>query len=114
MIKGILREFCSDSLLCSFSDLTSRISLLLSQVENFDADSLNTSLIIPPFLIQLLTPPFKYPITLSNPTLESLIIASFSLPLGATKINFLEISSNISPTQGANLPSSPIKIDPGM
>ena len=86
----------------------------MSTVENFDADSLNTLLTIPPFLIQLLIPPSRYPITLSNPTLDSLIIASFSLPSGATKINFLETSSNISPTQGANLPSNPIKIDPGI
>ena len=100
--------------MCSFFDLTSRISLLLPIVENFDADSFNTLLIIPPFLIQLLIPPSRYPITLSKPTLDSLIIASFSLPSGAIKINFLETSSNISPTHGANLPSNPIKIEPGM
>ena len=86
----------------------------MSIVENFDADSFNTLLTIPPFLIQLLMPPSRYPITLSKPTLDSLIIASSSLPSGATIISFLETSSNISPTQGANLPSNPIKIDPGM
>ena len=96
-------EFSNDSLLYSFFDLTSRISLLLSIVENFDADSFNTLLIIPPFLVQLLIPPSRNPITLSKPTLDSLIIASFSLPSGAIKINFLETSSNISPTHGANL-----------
>ena len=78
-------EFSNDSLLCSFFDLTSRISLSLSIVENFDADSFNTLLTIPPFLIQLLIPPSRYPLTLSKPTLDSLIIASFSLHSGAIK-----------------------------
>ena len=37
-------------------------------------------------LVQELIPPDKYPLILSNPTLESLNIASSSLPSGAIKI----------------------------
>jgi len=37
------------------------------------------------FFFQVLNPPFKYPMQLSYPILESLVIASFSFPNGVIK-----------------------------
>ena len=64
--------------------------------------------------IQDLIPPFKYPLILSNPTLDNLVMASSSLPSGAKSIKGFSISSSNYPTHGANLPSRPIKIEPGI
>ena len=63
---------------------------------------------------QLSIPESKYPIQLSKPTLDSLVIASSSFPFSTIKIISWFISFKISPTQGANLPLNPIKIEPGM
>ncbi len=49
----------------------------------------------------------------SNPTLESLVMASSSLPCGAMSKIGCFTSAMRAPTHGANEPSNPIKIDLG-
>ena len=70
-----------------------------------------TLLISFPFFIHFFIPPSKNPRQLSNPILESLVMASFSLPRLQIRIILVLISFIISPTHGANLPSSPINIE---
>ena len=112
----MFNDFSRDSVECSILDLTSSIFLVCFELclEKLKADSFSTLEISFPDSIQFCIPPSRYPWTLSKPTLDNLSIASFSLPTGTISNNFLETSSNISPTHGANLPSSPINIEPGI
>jgi hypothetical protein len=59
-------------------------------------------------------PPFKKPKVLSNPTRARRVTVSSSLPSGVTNKMFWATFPTIAPTQGANPPSIPIKIDWGI
>ena len=74
--------------LFSLCDLTSKIFKELLELRDTKSSgsmfSIDSTFLFA--LVQELIPPDKYPLILSNPTLESLNIASSSLPSGAIKI----------------------------
>ena len=82
MLNGILKAPSICLLEYSDSFLTSRILILFNfsiSTKFFDLMVFIEETIFPSFS-HFLTPPFKYPRQLSNPTLESLVIASLSFP----------------------------------
>ena len=63
---------------------------------------------------QTSNPSFKYPNTLSKPTLDNLVIVSTSKSFSQTTNILVLISLITEPTQGAKPPFNPIKIEPGI
>ena len=59
-------------------------------------------------------PPSKKPMTLSNPTLDNLVIASSTRLLSTTNKRDWWTSDITDPTQGAKPPSNPTKIEFGI
>ena len=114
--KGIFSDPDIDSFLCSFWLLTSRIELfdLFSRSLRRDASEESIDEVVLFADCQFSIPPFRYPSVWSKPTLANLVITSSSLPFGTTNKRGVLISSRISPTHGANLPSNPIKIELGI
>ena len=103
-------------LLYSETFLTSKILILLTfKVSTNEVAETDLSVeILFLLFFQFLNPPFKYPMQLSYPTLESLVIASVSFPSGDIKRIFWLMSLIKVPTHGANPPSIPIKIESGI
>ena len=116
LFNGILIEFFRWELLNSKGFLTSKI--LMDLFLDFSSKSFGEVILIWsiffPAFFQLLKPPLRYPNVLSNPTLASLLIVSFSLPFGMIKSKGVEISSITVPTHGANIPSIPINNEFGI